>query len=106
MGCQNGETHYPNMQMAEAATAGSTDFSVLRPITIGTFAGSKTAIQSGYMSSTKTKVHCVQCDMPEAQCDCERYCCLCYAQVDIRLCLDGLYYCLPCREACDYKTAD
>jgi len=58
------------------------------------------------MSTTKVKTHCAQCDMTEERCDCERYCCLCYAQVEIRLCQDGLYYCLPCREACDYKTAD
>jgi hypothetical protein len=25
--------------------------------------------------------------------------------LDIKLCFDGLYYCKPCREACDYKEA-
>jgi len=26
--------------------------------------------------------------------------------IDIKLCHDGLYYCQPCREACDYKEAN
>jgi sulfur transfer complex TusBCD TusB component (DsrH family) len=55
---------------------------------------------------TKTKAHCVQCDMTEDHCDCEKYCVLCQSQMDIRLCTDGLYYCLACREACEYKVSD
>ena len=54
----------------------------------------------------KAKFRCAQCEMPEDKCDCEKYCCLCQGQVDIRLCHDGLYYCPPCREACDYKTQE
>jgi len=44
--------------------------------------------------------------MPEKMCECEKYCVLCQSQIDIRLCTDGLYYCEPCREACDYKVSD
>ena len=58
------------------------------------------------MATAKSKSRCAQCELVEERCECERYCCLCQAQVDIRLCQDGLYYCLPCREACDYKVAD
>jgi hypothetical protein len=57
-------------------------------------------------TTTKNKYRCMQCERTEDRCDCERYCCLCQAQMDIRLCRDGLFYCLPCREACDYKVAD
>jgi hypothetical protein len=57
-------------------------------------------------TTTKTKYHCMQCDMTEDKCDCEKYCCSCQAQVDIRLCTDGLYYCPPCRQACGYRVSD
>jgi len=57
-------------------------------------------------TATKNKHRCMQCEMTEDRCQCERYCCLCQAQMDIRLCQDGLYYCQPCRDACDYKVAD
>ena len=60
----------------------------------------------GMATTGKTKYLCSQCDMSESRCECEKYCCLCQSQIDIRLCEDGLYYCPPCREACDYKTAD
>ena len=49
---------------------------------------------------------CMQCEMTEERCDCEKYCCLCQSLMEIRLCEDGLYYCKPCREACDYKVSD
>lgn len=52
------------------------------------------------------KLVCMQCEAPESRCVCEKYCCLCQTLLDVRLCQDGLYYCAPCREACDYKTAD
>lgn len=51
------------------------------------------------------KYRCSQCEMPENQCECEKYCCLCQSVIDIRLCADGLLYCEPCRTACDYKTS-
>jgi hypothetical protein len=69
--------------------------------------------KSGYIrpmsttsKDTANKVHCSQCDQPERQCDCEKFCCLCQSMLDIKLCHDGLYYCQPCREACDYKEAN
>jgi hypothetical protein len=56
--------------------------------------------------SSSAKIHCAQCEQPEANCQCEKYCCLCQSVTDIRVCTDGLMYCEPCRKACDYKTAD
>jgi len=52
---------------------------------------------------TKTKVLCAQCEQSEQRCECEKYCCFCQSQLDVRLCRDGLYYCEHCRRACDYK---
>jgi len=52
------------------------------------------------------KYRCMQCEMTEDRCDCEKYCCLCQSLMEIRLCEDGLYYCKPCREACNYKVSD
>ena len=49
---------------------------------------------------------CTQCNRPEASCDCPRYCTLCQNPDTVRLCNDGLWYCMDCREACDYKTQD
>ena len=57
------------------------------------------------MGSSK-KFLCMQCESAEARCACERYCCLCQSQLDVRLCQDGLYYCPACREACDYRTSE
>ena len=53
-----------------------------------------------------TPVLCMQCDKPETKCTCDRYCCYCQSQHVIRLCIDGLYYCPDCREACDIRTVD
>jgi hypothetical protein len=58
------------------------------------------------MPAESSSVRCVQCEQSEKNCECDRYCILCQSQLDIRLCLDGRYYCGSCREACDYKTAD
>jgi hypothetical protein len=49
---------------------------------------------------------CAQCELPESSCECEKFCCLCQAVLDVRLCNDGLMYCEPCRTACEYKTSD
>jgi hypothetical protein len=57
-------------------------------------------------STTQKKYYCMQCELTEEKCDCEKYCCQCQGQVGIRLCQDGLYYCPPCREACDYRVQD
>ncbi len=47
---------------------------------------------------------CVQCDQIEKRCSCTKYCWLCRAQFDVRLCEDGQYYCRPCRESCDMQA--
>ena len=57
-------------------------------------------------TGTKKRYLCIQCDGTEDKCDCEKYCCCCQSLTDIRLCEDGLYYCVPCREACDYRVSD
>jgi len=49
---------------------------------------------------------CAQCDKPESQCNCDKYCCYCKAQFDVHLGVDGLYYCNACREACDVALAE
>lgn len=51
-------------------------------------------------------VVCIQCDKPERDCNCDRYCIYCKGDYGIRLCLDGQYYCVDCREACEISTAD
>ena len=50
--------------------------------------------------------HCLVCEKTEKLCDCDKYCALCQADYQLRLTEDGQYYCLDCREACDYKTQD
>jgi hypothetical protein len=105
LGCWVGETHYPNMLATKAATEGQCGpkgsyqryFPRSRPRRYSSPMATSTA---------KSKYRCMQCERTEDRCDCERYCCLCQAQMDIRLCRDGLFYCLPCRDACDYKVAD
>lgn len=49
---------------------------------------------------------CLQCELPEAKCKCDRYCCLCQGQYNVRLVMDGQYYCIDCREACDFIPQD
>ena len=61
---------------------------------------------SSPMATATKKFLCMQCEMPEDKCDCEKYCAFCQGQVEVRLCQDGLYYCVPCREAADYKTQE
>src|SRR5205807_1908173 len=46
-------------------------------------------------TTTKTKYRCMQCELTEEKCQCDKYCCLCQSQIDIRLFQDGLYYCPP-----------
>ncbi len=57
------------------------------------------------MSAEKSSIRCVQCEQIEEHCECDKYCLLCNGQLDVRLCMDGRYYCGACREACDYKIA-
>jgi hypothetical protein len=59
----------------------------------------------GGRSNMQTTVVCSQCDQPETKCECDRYCCYCQGQQDIRLCADGKYYCPDCREACEIALA-
>jgi len=51
------------------------------------------------------KFRCAQCEKSEDQCECDKFCCLCSSQLDIRICKDGLMYCEPCRSVCDYQTS-
>jgi hypothetical protein len=51
------------------------------------------------------QILCVQCDKPEQDCSCDKYCTICKGQQGVRLCIDGLYYCPDCREACDVALA-
>jgi hypothetical protein len=50
-------------------------------------------------------VVCAQCERQESDCKCEKYCCICKGMENIRLCMDGLYYCPECREACETSVA-
>lgn len=52
------------------------------------------------------QILCSQCDKTEEYCSCEKYCTICKGQVQVRLCMDGLYYCPDCREACDVPLAN
>ncbi len=52
------------------------------------------------------QVVCAQCDKLEPECKCDRYCIYCKGVEGIRLCVDGLYYCPDCREACDIRVVD
>jgi hypothetical protein len=56
------------------------------------------------MTMVKGKFRCLECDMTESECTCEKYCTCCQAQLGVRLCEGGLYYCQSCREAGDFKT--
>jgi len=61
---------------------------------------------SGRSAASGTTTVCSQCDKPEIECSCEKYCCFCQSQQNIRLCVDGLYYCPDCREACEMRLAE
>ena len=82
------------------------DSSSPRPCPNVTFPGPDDGLRFFMSTATKNKYRCMQCEMTEDRCACEKYCCLCESMLEVRLCQDGLYYCEPCREACDYKTAD
>jgi sulfur transfer complex TusBCD TusB component (DsrH family) len=45
---------------------------------------------------------CNSCEKVEEYCKCDRYCYLCQSEHEVRLVENGCYYCLECREACDY----
>jgi hypothetical protein len=48
---------------------------------------------------------CTSCAKNEVECKCDRYCCYCQGQYNIRMAADGQYYCPECREACDIPLA-
>lgn len=50
------------------------------------------------------KFKCFQCGMEETKCQCEKYCTFCQGAHQVRLCNDGAYYCVDCREACDLQA--
>ena len=50
------------------------------------------------------KYVCAQCEKPEDNCSCQRYCVLCQGEHNVRLVQDGNFYCLDCREACDFQA--
>ncbi len=56
--------------------------------------------------AARQQVRCSQCDKAEEYCTCEKYCAICKGQTNVRLCVDGLYYCPDCREACDVALAN
>jgi len=55
--------------------------------------------------AARQQVVCMQCDKAETYCTCEKYCTICKGQNNVRLCVDGLYYCPDCREAGDIALA-
>jgi hypothetical protein len=93
------------MLSTKAATEGQADFNELLPRALSRQPAWRYSLPMATATS-KSKYRCMQCEMTEDRCQCERYCCLCQAQMEVRLCQDGLYYCVPCRDACDYKVAD
>jgi len=50
------------------------------------------------------KFHCTLCDLEESRCQCDKYCAMCQGGNTVRLCQDGMYYCLECREVCDLQA--
>jgi hypothetical protein len=50
------------------------------------------------------RVVCAVCEKTEQECKCDRYCIFCKGVYNIRLCVDGLYYCPDCREACEVSV--
>lgn len=73
----------------------------MREQTSGLGKATPAALQSAIMAEP---YRCGVCEQEEARCECEKYCCLCQGAHDVRLCQDGLYYCLECREACDLQA--
>ena len=59
---------------------------------------------SRYIRAMAEKFRCTICDLEESRCQCDKYCFMCQGGHDVRLCQDGLYYCLECREACDLQA--
>ena len=66
-----------------------------------TGAADSAALHSAIMAE---RFICNVCELPEEKCECDRYCGLCMGAHQVRLCQDGAYYCLECREACDLQA--
>ena len=64
------------------------------------------AVHAEVPKNMKSSILCSQCDQPETRCTCDRFCCYCQGQDNIRLCMDGKYYCPDCREACEISVAE
>jgi len=47
---------------------------------------------------------CMQCELTEERCQCDRYCAWCQGENDVRMCFDGQFYCIDCREAGDLNA--
>jgi hypothetical protein len=60
--------------------------------------------KSRYSPAMAKEFMCMVCDQPERSCSCNKYCALCQSLYEVRLCEDGIYYCRPCREACDLQA--
>jgi hypothetical protein len=58
---------------------------------------------SRYIRAMAEKFRCTICDLDESRCQCDKYCFMCQGGHEVRLCQDGMYYCLECREACDLQ---
>lgn len=71
---------------------------------LGSPQGLFSRLDSRYSRAMAEKYVCSVCDLEESRCKCERYCYLCQGANDVRLCQDGVYYCLECREACDLQA--
>lgn len=61
---------------------------------------------SRYIRAMSEKFHCNVCDLEESHCQCDKYCSICQGAHRVRLCQDGMYYCLECREVCDLQAQD
>jgi hypothetical protein len=59
---------------------------------------------SRYIRAMAETFRCTICDLEESRCQCDKYCFMCQGGHDVRLCQDGMYYCLECREACDLQA--
>lgn len=59
---------------------------------------------SRYSSAMAERFKCMVCELEESRCFCDKYCSLCHGFHNVRLCQDGAYYCLDCREVCDFQA--
>jgi len=57
-----------------------------------------------YIPHMAEPFRCYVCEQVENRCKCDRYCALCQGEHQVRLCQDGQYYCLECRESCDFQA--